>query len=209
MNTKRSYLALIILLVVLAAGIIGGTYGIQSLLKGQARQLVSHKARLQALDAEQVQLNQAKKDITKYTPLYSISKVVVPENKNQAEAVRLIVKLADDNGISLQSISFPASNLGSSGVAPKPAAGSSATTGKAPSLSQLVPVPGIVGVYDLQLSVASDPNKLATYPQLISFLKALENNRQTALVSSMSIEPDTSNHSRFSFNLTLDIYIKP
>ena len=215
MNAKRTYLVLNILLVVLALGIVGGTYEIQQLLKVQSRQLLASKAHLHALDTEQLQLNQAKKDIVKYTPLYNIAKVIVPENKNQAEAVRQIVKLADDNGIGLESISFPASNLGTSAAKapssapPKAGTGTSATGSSGPSLSQLIPVTGISGVYDLQLTVASDPSKLASYPQLISFLQALENNRHTALVGRINIEPNATNHSRFSFNITLDIFIKP
>jgi hypothetical protein len=212
MTAKRVYYLMIAIVVLLVGGIIGGAYGIQVLLKGESAELASLKAKVGALNQETISLKKAKKDITTYTELYNISKVVVPENKNQAQAVRQIVKLADENGIVLDSITFPASTLGSTPLGTKPGVtsptGPSATTGTA-SLSQLVPVPTIPGVYDLQLTVASSPSRLATYSQLINFLSALEQNRQTALVSSINIQPDSNNHRLFSFNLTLDIYIKP
>jgi hypothetical protein len=44
---------------------------------------------------------------------------------------------------------------------------------------------------------------------MLDFLKGLENNRRTALVSDITITPDSKNSSNVSFNLTLDEYIKP
>lgn len=212
MSTKRAYYIMCGIVVILLVGIIGGAYGIQTLLKSESTKLVNLKAKADALTQQQVSLKKAKKDIATYTDLYTIAKIVVPENKDQVQAVRQIVKLADENKIVLDSINFPASTLGAT-TATKPAgaasANTSATSGSKPSLSQLTQVPKIPGVYTLQLTVTSDPNKLATYAELISFLSALENNRQTALVSTINIAPDDKNHNLFSFNLTLDTFIKP
>ena len=210
MNAKRVSYVMYAILFLLVVGIFGCAYGIRTLLASESNKLVTLKAKVGALNQQQVSLMHAKKDISTYTELYKIAKVVVPENKNQTQAVRQIVKLADDNNIVLDSINFPTSTLGSttSGAKPSAAPGGSASTGN-PSLSQLTAVPTIPGVYDLQLTVASSPNKLATFPELINFLSALEHNRQTALVSSINIQPDSQNHTLFSFNLILDIYIKP
>ncbi len=211
MSAKRTFYLMCGALVILIFAIFGSAYGTQSLLQKQSSQLTGLKARVDALNQQQISLKKAKKDIAKYTDLYNISKVIVPENKDQVQAVRQIVKLADDNHIVLDAINFPASTLGTStaAVAPADAKGTSATSGAKPSLSQLTAVPKIPGVYVLQLTVTSSPNKLATYTELISFLSALENNRQTALVSNINIQPNQQNHNLFSFNLTLDTYIKP
>jgi hypothetical protein len=218
MNPKRSFYLMCVIVVILLLGIIGGAYGAQVLLKKESDKLVGLKAKVNALSRQETSLKQAKKDIVANTELYNIAKVVVPENKNQAQAVRQVVNLANDNKIVLDSITFPASNLGNGVAGAKPAAGAAGTTnggaasatgGTNPSLSQLVPVLTIPGVYDLQLTVTSSTSSLASYSQLINFLSALEHNRQTALVSSMSIQPDVINHNLFSFSLVLDIYVKP
>jgi hypothetical protein len=213
MNAKRSYYVMCGIVVLLLIGVLGGAYESQVLLKKESDKLVGLKAKVDALGRQEVALKQAKKDIAASTDLYNIAKVVVPENKNQAQAVRQIVKLAGDNKIALNSITFPASTLGTGAVAKPgaaaPSGGASATGGASAQLSQLTPVQKIPGVYDLQLTVTSASGAAATYSQLISFLSALEHNRQTALVSSINIQPDATNHNYFSFSLVLDIYIKP
>lgn len=215
-NSKRVYLLMIGFIFLLTVGLFGSAYGIQGLLRTKSAELVGLKAKLTALSQQQGGLVQAKKDIATYTELYDIAKVVVPENKNQAETVRQIVKLASANNVKLGSISFPSSSLGNTGQAgttipaPAPATASPAVTSPSSAmLSQLTPVPSAPGVYVLQINVSSDSNYPSTYPQLISFLSALEQNRLTAQVTSLNITPDTNTPNKFSFILTLNSYIKP
>lgn len=218
MNSKRLYFALIGLLVILAGALIGGGFLANSMLEGKAKTLVDLRAKQEATSQEQTELTAAKRDIKTYTDLYNIARVVVPQNKDQTQAVRQIVSLADANHIQLASINFPPSTLGGTATGrttPAPAS-ASAEGGAGVNLSQLKQVVGIPGVYDLNLIVTSDSNRPCTYGQLISFLSALENNRLTALVSAIDITPagtkstsTTTNSSQLSFALTLDIYIKP
>lgn len=211
MTSKRVYLLMLGLIVVLVLAVFGSAYGIQSLLSSKSQQLVALKAQVAGLQNQQKTLVQAKKDVATYTPLYNISKVVVPENKDQAETVRQIVKLAGANGIKIGSITFPNSTLGGTGtgsaVTPK-AAGVTGATGN-PALSQLIAVPNIPGVYVLQISIISDTNAPVSYPQLISFLQALEQNRLTAQVSSVTITPAPNSLGKFTFILNVNSYIKP
>lgn len=217
MNSKRAYYLLFGIATIVVLATIGGAYSSKQILATKSVQLVSLKASLMGYNQQQTRLIQAKKDISTYDGLYKIAKVVVPENKNQAETVRQIVKLAADNAIVLGSITFPSSNLGTgpagviapgaaaptlSGSAPKAAIGNS-------NLSQLTPVTGSPGVYVLQITVASDATKPASYSQLISFLSALEHNRLTAEVTTVNIVPDSTLPDRFSFTLSLNSYIKP
>lgn len=200
MTSKRLRLLLIGFIGILFFGLIGGTYGANSLLEKQADKLITLKAKIEALNTEQQGLVKAKKDIKTYAELEKIAKSVVPQDKDQAEAVREIVNIAAANGVSLSTISFPASNLGSLN-----AQATTTTT----SLSQLQPVKNIPGVYQLQISVVGDPNKPVAYDKFISFLAALERNRRTAQVSTISIQPNLANRNLLTFTLSLNEYIKP
>lgn len=217
MTSKRLYLMLIGAIVVLFIGLIAGTYEIGGVLGHKADTLTGLKAQDQALGQEQVSLTKAKSDIKKYAGLHEIAQSVVPEDKDQAEAVREIVKIAGANKISLASITFPASTLGAGPLgagAATPAPASAATTplttnSKAAALSQLAPVKNIPGVYDLLITVTSDSNNPVPYSQFVSFLSDLEHNRRTAEVSTITITPKPENPNLLSFVLTLNEYIKP
>ncbi|MBC7707887.1 hypothetical protein H7Y63_01555 [Polaromonas sp.] len=217
MNSKKVYYLLLGLAAVLSLAILGAAYSSKSVLATKSAQLVDLKAKLEGYSMQQTSLIQAKKDIATYDSLYNIAKVVVPENKNQAETVRQIVKLAADNSIVLGSISFPSSTLGASPLGGNVAATNKPTLGAPPAkvsignadLSQLTPVVGSPGVYVLQINVASDSTQPVSYNQFISFLSALENNRQTAEVTTVNIVPDTVVLNHFSFTLSLNSYIKP
>ncbi len=218
MTAKRLYFILIGIVCLLLAGLLGGAYGINSLLSGRSDKLVSLKAKSQALTQEQLSLAGAKQSIQKYSGLEQIAQSVVPEDKDQAEAVREIVNLAAANGVSLASITFPASTLGTSTT------GTSGATSSTPkvatptivhpdaagsALSQLTPVSNIPGVYLLSITVDSDPNAPVAYSAFINFLSALEHDRRTAQVSTITLEPDTSNRNLLTFSLVLNEYIKP
>lgn len=214
MSSKKLHLALIASLGLLFIALVGGTYEANTYLGKKANDLTALKAKSQALSQEEISLVQAKKGINQYADLTKIARSVVPEDKSQAEAVREIVNIADANGIKLSSISFPSSTLG--GVLGKPGTAATATPSpaaaantKTNSLSQLVPVIGLVGVYQLSINVDSDTTAPITYPSFINFLSSLEHNRRTAQVSTISIQPNKINPSLLTFSLTLNEYIKP
>jgi hypothetical protein len=216
MTSKRLHLIMIAVLVLLFIGLVGGAYGINTLLASRADKLVTLKAKGQALAQEQLSLNQAKKDITTYAGLDKIAQSVVPQDKDQAEAIREIVNLAATNNVSLASITFPASSLGtgpvaSSGTTAPPATASpgAAVNSKVGALSQLTAVKNIPGVYQLPITVVGDSNQPVQYNKFISFLSDLEHDRRTAQVSGITIQPDTKNTSLLTFSLTINEYIKP
>jgi hypothetical protein len=128
---------------------------------------------------------------------------VIPNDKDQAEAVLEINQLAQAAGISISSITFPSSTLGSK---------TSAAASASKAISQAVPVPGIPGLYSLELTItpqvgASTPtDKQVTYAKMLDFLNRIENNRRTAQISQVNIEP---NGGQINFTLVLNIFIKP
>ncbi|HVU59579.1 MAG TPA: hypothetical protein VHC98_01955 [Candidatus Saccharimonadales bacterium] len=198
MNSKRLYFVLVALVSLLVLGLVGGAYGADVLLQHASDQLVADRTKKAVLLQQEDQLARAKEDIKKYQDLANVAKSVVPEDKDQAQAVREIVNIAKDNAITLGSITFPTSVLGGTGT----------TAGKA-QLSQLTPVSGIAGVYNLEITVASDTNNPVPYTSFVRFLNALEHNRRTALVKSVTLQPNQKDRTTVSFTLILDEYIKP
>lgn len=220
MSSKRLHALLIAVLVLLFASLLGGAYGVNKLLTSEAEKLVVLKARNQALTQEQTSLNKAKKDALRYENLNKIAQAVVPQDKNQAEAVREIVNIAAENNISLASINFPASTLGNlpnstaasassaaKPVSPAPAAG--AADSKAANLSQLTALKNIPGVYQLPITINNDATHPVSYANFINFLNDLEHNRRTSQVQTISIQPDAKSRGAITFSLTLNEYIKP
>ena len=204
MNSKRFFFIMLVLLIISGLGILGAVYFGNSLLSKQSGKLVDLKLDSEVADQQQSSLLQAKKDVTKYSDLSDAAKAIVPQDKDQAETVREIVKIAQDNSINLSSINFPSSNLGVGGSSSSTSSGADKTT-----LSQVKEVPGIKGVYSRPITVVSDPNQKIPYNNFIAFLKTLENNRRTAQVSSINISPDKTDNSKLNFTLTLNVYLKP
>ncbi len=230
MTPKKFHLLMIGLIFLVGIIFFGIAYWSNSLLINKSNSLVNLKATYNGLTQEQLGLIQDKKDIKKYQQLYNIAKSIVPENKDQVQAVRQIVNLAAQNNIVLASITFPSSDLGNTlttGVAPNPtqakpvtpstpnsktpSSQTSTSAASSTSLSQLTAVANIPGVYEMPITVQSSTNRgqQATYPELIGFLTDLENNRLTALVSSINISPVQNSSQYFVFTLNINIYIKP
>lgn len=209
MTTKRSFYVMLGLIGLTIVGLFSVIYFGNKLLVEESGKLVDLKAVSSVLETEQTGLVKAQRSIDKYKNLEEITQAIVPQDKDQARAVREIVTLASESGIELQSVTFPASNLGAL-VAP--------TKGKKPEedpaaakkiISQAVPVEGVKGVYSIEATII--PQKEISYSQLIDFLSKLEKNRRTAQVTRIKIEPKSSdrNNSKLKVTLTVNIFLKP
>lgn len=212
MNSKRVFYVMCGVLGVLVLAILGTAYLASGMLESRAATLQGLKLKNRVLTEEQTGLIKAKKDIAKYSSLEKIAKTIVPQDKDQAQTVREIVKMANESGINPSSITFPASTLGAL------TAGAAATTGTAaPSpasgsrsnLTQLTPVKGMTGLYVLPITITQDSASPVPYARLVEFLNRLEQNRRTAQVSSIILQPSATNSDMLSFTLTVDEYIKP
>lgn len=187
-----------------------------SKLSKESKSMVDLKVQSQIADAQLSNLEQTKKDVEKYSFFKDVAKTVIPNDKNQAEAVLEINQMAGQSGISLQSITFPASSLGlrttTTTTTPAQDATSSAATSNA--ISQATPVVGIPGLYSLALTITpqsdkdAPPDKLVTYAKMLDFLNRIENNRHTAQITQVSIQPAATGQS-LGFTLTINIFIKP
>lgn len=209
MSSKRIFYVMAFLTSFLGLSVIGTLVLSNQALHKQSDKLTDVKLTNRLLDEQQTALAAAKKSVQQYNDLEKIARTIVPQDKDQAKAVREIVKIASDSGIKLSSISFPASTLGQ--VAPKAAPSSDGTTPKVttPSVTQVKPVDGIPGVFVLEIAVQQDSTSPTTYANFLDFLHRLENNRRTAQVSSVTVQPTPKDRTKLTFSLSVNAYIKP
>lgn len=215
MSTKRVYYVMLGLVGLLFVGMLAGTYEVNSLLEAKAKTLVDLKLQSQVVTSQQTGLQRAKKQIAQYASFEDTAKRIVPQDKDQAEAVREITKIASESGIKrLSSVTFPLSTLGgpagaTSSTAPSGATTPSASSNKKNALTQLLPVKGMTGVYSLQITIQQTSEAAISYNQFLTFLDKLEQNRRTAQVTSIILQPDSSNPNMVAFTLTINEFIKP
>jgi hypothetical protein len=209
MTTKRIYFVMLGLVGVLFIAMLVGAYQVNGLLKSKAKHLVDLKLQSQVVSSQQTGLQQAKKQVAQYSSFATTAKSIVPQDKDQAEAVREIANLAAESGIArLSSVTFPLSTLG--GPAGTSSSGSTAPAAKSKgSLTQLTPVKGITGVYSLQITIQQKSDAAIPYNRFLTFLSKLEQNRRTAQVTSIILQPDNVRPDLVAFTLTLNEFIKP
>lgn len=209
MNSKKYFFVMsgvlgLMVILMIASVVMGDIF-----LHKQSVKLVNLKLDNQVIEAQQTALTQAKSDLQKYKDLAVIAKQVVPQDKDQARATREIISLADQAGVKIASIGFPVSTLGQAKPKTTTDTSTSTTTTPTPSVSQVKPAEGIPNVFQLDITVVSDNSSPATYARLTDFLNRLEQNRRTAQVSQITIQPDAKNRSSLNFTLTITLYIKP
>lgn len=212
MNAKRLTIVLAVALTAIFAGMVIGTNLIAGMLKAQASELATKRGEIEQLSVQEQSIAKSKRDIATYSPLESITKTIVPQDKDQAATVREILKIANASRVPLTTITFPSSTLGAgaaAGAARTPTAAASAAAAARPNLSQLTPVVGLPGVYNLQITLGNNSTNPVTFSQLTSFLRGLENNRRTAAVGSINIQPQAANPNAITFTLIINTYIKP
>lgn len=209
MSVKRAYFVMLGLVGVLCIGMLFGTYQVNTILQNKSKKLVDLKLQSQVATSQQQGLQRAKKQVAQYAGFEETAKNIVPQDKDQAQAVREIAKIASDSGISrLSSITFPLSTLGATTTTGSGAAAPAAGSAK-PGLTQLTPAKGIAGVYNLQITVQQTAEAAISYNQFLNFLDRLEQNRRTAQVSSIILQPDSTRPNMVAFTLVINEFIKP
>ncbi len=208
MTSKKYFYILSATFVLLVGLIIAGFMQGNALLEKKSMKLKELKVEISAIEMQQIALAQAKKDVEKYSDLEKVVKTVVPQDKDQAKTVREIVQIAADNKIPLESITFESSSLGDA-KAPTSTGGTSGgtkTTMKQPTDGQLKAIEGINGVFSLPIQIQSGGE--VSYQNFLNFLNDLEQNRRTAHVDAITVNP-TKSGSTLEFSLTLNAYVKP
>ena len=218
MNSRKVYFIMLAVLVLLIGALLGTVVMGNNYLKKQSDSLLAAKLDQRSLNEQQTALVKAKKDLEKYRELRDIARAIVPQDKDQAKAVREIVRFADETGVGLESITFDDSSLGQKTATPaaaaggegQAAAGEPAAKPKTPPITQAKPVEGIPGVYSLPIEIVSTKNT-NQFNNFINFLSKLENNRRTAQVEKVIINPGTlpNGQEYINFSLTVNIFVQP
>jgi hypothetical protein len=211
MKSKYVFLVMVAVTVLLVAGTGAAVYFANTLLQKQSNKLLTLKLEKASLDQQQADLKKARKDVFTYQPLSQVAKAIVPQDKDQAEGVREIVNLASASGFTLSSITFQPSTLGQKAVAASGSTEGGSTPAPKPSsaLTQVTPLKGIPGVYDLGITITQADDHPIAYTKFINFLDKLEKNRRTAQVTGIQLKPSSLDPSQLSFTLTVDEFIKP
>lgn len=220
LNSKTFFFVMV---AVFTLSIVGGgamLYFSNTILQKRSSNVVDLKLQSAEVEAQATAYQAAKKDVEKYAYLTEIINSALPQDKDQARSVREIFVLAQQVGITIKSVQFPASSLGAITAPPVVPATGAATESPTvpvvappPTITQAKPVKGLLGVYSLQAVVtpfADDKNYKVSYAQLISFLQKIESNRRAIQVANLELNPlGQSASDTISFTLTLNIFIKP
>lgn len=202
MNSKKAFYILtgVIVLLVGLAGFM--TFQASKMLGQKGEELAQLKAQNEVFDDREKILVQARADIERYTELEQVAKAIVPQEKDQARTVRELTAIAEQSGVPIASIQFPSSALGEVQRGARPNQAN-------PLTSQLTPVVGTQGLFAMEITVQSDRESPIAYTNLLSFLEQLEQNRRTAHVVNLNINPEQDNRNFVTFSVTLNVYIKP
>lgn len=196
MTPKRYFYILVSIAILLTLATFGSAFGAEKVLDHEADKLSMLKAESQSIEELQDSLIQNKSDLMRYRELNEIAKSIVPQDKDQTQTVREIVKIAQASGIErLSSVTFPSSTLGGVGVNNK--------------ITQVTPVPGMSGVFSLPITVTVNDDNAVSFQQLTNFLAGLEQNRRTAQVTSLNLHPNEKNPEVLAFSIIINEYIKP
>lgn len=209
MTSKRLFFVLIGLISCTILAIVGMAVLGNIVLKKQSAKLLEAKVEYASLDAQEIAFKQAQKDIVKYSDLNTLTKRIVPQDKDQAKTLREIYKIAESNGVPVKTITFSTSTLGQKAVPAPKTETKSATPQATTSITQVKPVDGINGVYTMEIILANDADSLVSFDNITKFMTGLESNRRTAHISNITLTPDRKKGNKLTYNITLRVYIKP
>lgn len=207
------------ILVLLIGASVALTFYANRWLTTKAQELVGLKLDTAALEAKQDMNQKAAEELEKYSGAANIVEKVVPKSKDQAKAVAELLEIGRENDFSINSITFPASDLGS--TSQKPVAGTTGQATAAPSssaISQAKPVEGIPNVLGIEVALGqfTGPDTISgngiSFTQLIGFLESIEKNRRTMQIKSLSVTPLTTTSGKlpgYSLTVTINIFVKP
>lgn len=213
MSNQKLRLVLLALLSFMAVTFLATALFSKDLLNQKSQTMVGLKLETKNLETQLSSLSQSKKTVEQYAYFNDVAKTVLPNDKDQAQAVIDIFEMAKQSGLSLSSITFPSSNLSN-----KTGAADAKSADPKALISQAKPVEGIAGLYGVELIITPQigtgvtADKLPTYGKLLDFLNRIERNRRTAQITQVNIQPTATENGRsqfINFTLTINIFIKP
>lgn len=191
-NTHKMLMIMLILLIVIATSAL---FVSNFMMQKSANNLVRAKLDNVGYDSEEQTYLQARKDLGEYTALNEIIQKILPQSKDQAQAVSELYKIGDETGIKTASITFPSSTLGQKS--------NSNTVTQAKSVDGM---PGVLGI-DIAIELEPASGASISYDSMINFLQKVELNRRNMQIKQITVNADTVNGG-VTFNMTLTIFVK-
>lgn len=218
-NSKRLFFFLSATLVLLGIGTIALTVYTNIWLSKKADGLVSLKLETKGLEEKQIVNQKAANYLKDNEATSDLLEKIVPKNKDQAKTIAELLKISEEIGVTINTMTFPASELGNNATG-KTVVGTTPTAAAANStaITQAKPVVNIPGLLGIEVSLSqidrlgSDSGSGITYKQLLGFLEAVEKNRRTMQIKTLQISPlksATGSISGYALTLTMNIYVKP
>lgn len=184
-SAKKAYYGLIGLLIIVIAGIGAVLYFSRVFLKANSDKLVAAKLELYKIDETESAYRKNQALLTANQDTADILASVIPNEKDQAKAVREITQIAADNGLSVKAIRFPGSDL----VITNKSTTAEQKTATSQSVSQAKVVPGLTNVLGIVVEIelnSANANQTISTDQVLGFLQKVENNRRNIRVTSIN-----------------------
>ncbi len=165
MTTKKLFFVMLVVLLA-TLGLTGvGVYFVDGYLGSQSETISALKADDELLSIELINTQNTIENLKTYSYVDTVADTILPDSKNQSEAILLINKIGDEVGVNTQSFIF----LG--------------TDGEPSEKSQTKPLEGTKGILVFPVQVKFD----ATYSQVINWLKLAEKNQRKMQVSTITM----------------------
>lgn len=223
MNAKKAYRYLLLLFV-------GGLAFAGWIVKYSNTQLAATSADLTVLrkdigelEQKRTQLEKAKVVMRENAHTVDTLSKVVPEDKDQAKIVEEIHSIADKAGVSITSVGFPASTLGSQVLkvatpvttdTPKSSQAQSPVASQTVrNISQATPLKDIPGIQAIELSIGTINSKTLAvgsgvrYSEMMSFIRQIERNERAIQITALGIGQNQVIGGEPTFNLTISLTI--
>lgn len=218
-SPKRLFYLLIATLFILCAGLITLTIYTNIWLTKKADRLVILKLDTIGLEEKRNVNQQAARYLKENSSTRDLLDKVVPKSKDQANAIGELLKISEEIGVTINTMTFPESELGNNTTG-KTVAGTtpSAAATNVNAITQAKPVVNIPGLLGIEVSLSQIDRRGGasgsgvTYKQLLGFLEAVEKNRRTMQIKTLQVSPlktSTGSISGYSLTLTMNIFVKP
>lgn len=218
-NAKQLSYILWLTLLIQIVGCFSLTIFANNWLTTKSEKLVTLKLDTIELEKKQEAGTNAAKELKYYETTRILLEKIVPKSKDQAKAIGEFLNIATEVGVSIDTITFPSSELGTKSTAPaKVSTSASAAATDTTAITQAKPVANIPGLLGIEVGLSQIKSKSInagggiSYKQLITFLEAVEKNRRTMQIKNLEVQPiktPTGAISGYYLTLTINIFVKP
>ena len=190
MKQRQFFLLLVGVNLILAIGVAGSFWFMQSLAKKKSDQIATQKAVLESTQDTIVQYQLLENSLKQTAEIESIAQKVLPQEKKQDIILADLDKFIKEEGLEVGKLEFRAKEATAKYTGP--------TLTSPTSVKNVLVTETLVDVSKTQ------------YDNLLKFLKRIETNQRRSQVSRIDIQPVNENDPKvLKATIVLDIYLKP